>query len=361
MMMRATPDVKFAVIDEMLSRDNNLLSVQMLCSVAGVSRSGYYRWISQKEYRATREQKDLADFALIKEAFDYRGYKKGVRGIHMRLLRRKEKPVLMNLKKIRRLKNKFGLVTPFRQLNPYKQMAKARKEHIIAPNLLAREFTNHGIRSVILTDITYLKNATGKFSYHCVMMDAFTKEVLGSSLNKTMEEDFVLACAKEVIKNYGHELSVATMIHSDQGPQYTSNAFADIVKNASLRRSMSRKANCWDNAPQESFFGHMKDEVAILPTDTHEDIVKKVTAWIDYYNTDRPQWGLGKLTPREVYLLERSKLELGALPPNPQGLSLCVSKRNDIEKNDTLPNIVSPTNLDWCSGCSSAEPYPPSE
>ena len=74
MMMKAASNVKFAVIDEMLSRDNNLLRINLLCQVAGVSRSGYYRWVSQKEYRAKQEQKDVEDFALIKEAFDYRGY-----------------------------------------------------------------------------------------------------------------------------------------------------------------------------------------------------------------------------------------------------------------------------------------------
>ena len=73
---------------------------------------------------------------------------------------------------------------------------------------------------------------------------------------------------------------------------YTSDKFIELVTNAELRRSMSRKANCWDNAPQESLFGHMKDEIRLEPTDTHEDIVAKITDWVDYYNTDRPQNGL---------------------------------------------------------------------
>jgi hypothetical protein len=104
-----------------------------------------------------------------------------------------------------------------------------------------------------------------------------------------------------LIENHGHELKTDTLIHSDQGCHYTSHKFIDIIKDNALRQSMSRRGNCWDNAPQESFFGHMKDEIHIIPSDTHSVIETKISDWMDYYNKDRYQWSLAKLSPNEFY------------------------------------------------------------
>lgn len=118
MIMKANPSVKYEIIREMSSRDNNLLNVKWLCDIAGVSRSGYYYWLSTEKDRINRELQDEADFKLILEAYKYRGYNKGVRGIHMRLLHQ-DPPVVMNPKKIRRLMRKFNLQCPIRKPNPY--------------------------------------------------------------------------------------------------------------------------------------------------------------------------------------------------------------------------------------------------
>jgi transposase InsO family protein len=85
------------------------------------------------------------------------------------------------------------------------------------------------------------------------------------------------------------------------GPHYTSIQFTRLIKDNALRQSMSRKANCWDNAPQESFFGHMKDEIDVSRCLTVEEIRKKISDWADYYNNDRYQWDLAKLSPTEYY------------------------------------------------------------
>ena len=110
--------------------------------------------------------------------------------------------------------------------------------------------------------------------------------------------------------------------HSDQGCHYTSNAFIQKLKDASFVQSMSRKGNCWDNAPQESFFGHMKDEIAALIAgcDTYEQVQAVVADWMDYYNKDRYQWDLEKLSPREYYCYRQT----GVYPLKP-GIS---KKRN---------------------------------
>lgn len=89
---------KFEVIHEIMTQEGNLQNVQELCRIAGVSRSGYYNWIANESNRIAREQRDRQDFERILEAYHYRGYAKGIRGIHMRLLHM-DPPVLMNLKK----------------------------------------------------------------------------------------------------------------------------------------------------------------------------------------------------------------------------------------------------------------------
>jgi transposase InsO family protein len=301
MILQAKPEAKFQIINEMVNKEGNKLSVSMLCNAAGVSRTGYYYWLNAEGTRKARETADEADFALILWAYSYRGFDKGVMGIKMRL-HRHPRQVNMNEKKIRRLMRKYGLECPIRKANPYRRMAKGRKESDYAKNLVERQFREFGSRMVLLTDVTYLlKKSNGKWTYLSVIMDAFTKQILSFTLSESLEVDFVLVCVSCVIEGYGHEITEDTMLHSDQGVHYTSDRFIELVTNAELRRSMSRKANCWDNAPQESLFGHMKDEIRFEHTDTHEDIVAKITDWVDYYNADRPQNGLFMLTPDEYY------------------------------------------------------------
>ena len=117
---------KFQVIQETLREDDNLLNISMLCDIAGVSRSGYYRCIKAEDVRWEKENKDRESFDLILKAYNQRGYSKCARGIYMCMIHWKE-PVIMNLKKIRRLMNKYGLVCPIRKANPYRRMATAMK------------------------------------------------------------------------------------------------------------------------------------------------------------------------------------------------------------------------------------------
>lgn len=112
-----------------------------LCKLAGVSRSGYYRWIAASNQRAIREASDYQDFLLIKEAYDYRGYAKGSRGICMRL---KRMGITMNRKKVQRLMRKYNLCCPIRKANPYRRMAKALRTSTIAPNYVKRQFRSYG-------------------------------------------------------------------------------------------------------------------------------------------------------------------------------------------------------------------------
>ena len=292
---------KFEIIHEIVSQENNLQNIRELCRIAGVSRSGYYNWIASENRRSGKEESDRRDFGLILEAFKYRGYDKGIRGIHMRLLHM-QPPVLMNVKKIQRLMRKYGLKCPIRKANPYRRMAKALRTDVVADNLLKRRFKEFGPRKVLLTDITYIPYC-GIFCYLSVILDAFTKQVLAYVLSESLEVDFVLETVNLLIKEHGISLDDETLIHSDQGCHYTSKKFRQIISDAGLRQSMSRKGNCWDNAPQESFFGHMKDEIgaAMAKLTSFSEAKALIDDWMDYYNNDRGQWLLAKLSPNEFY------------------------------------------------------------
>ena len=294
-------ECKFKIIYEVVNDPANILKVSELCEIAGVSRSGYYRWVKAADKRAEKEERDRKDFDLILEAFKHRGYDKGAKGIYMTLLHH-DPPIIMNLKKIRRLMKKYHLICPIRGANPYRRMAKALKTSNYADNLVNREFEEHGPRTILLTDITYI-SYNGVFAYLSTIIDAFTKEVLSYVLSDNLRVDFVLETVKQLIENHGISLNSETIIHSDQGAHYTSHKFIEIVKDKGLRQSMSRRGNCWDNAPQESFFGHMKDEniSKIKECETFEEVKEIIDDWMDYYNNERYQWDLAKLSPCEYY------------------------------------------------------------
>ena len=294
-----TSSSKFQLIHELVSREDNVLTITELCSIARVSRSGYYNWVNSKDKRDEQERKDRHDFELILEAFSHRGYDKGVRGIHMRLLHM-DPPILMNVKKISRLMHKYNLICPIRQANPYRRMAAALKTNNVADNLVNREFEEHGPRSILLTDITYIPY-NGTFAYLSTIIDAFTKQVLSYAISDNLKVDFVLLTVEQLIRNHRISLDEETIIHSDQGVHYTSYKFIEIVKDSNLRQSMSRRANCWDNAPQESFFGHMKDEIDVSNCTDFCEVKDIIDDWIDYYNNERYQWDLAKLSPNEYY------------------------------------------------------------
>lgn len=256
---------------------------------------------SQQNRLGDKEKRRIkADFELILIAYRFRGYNKGAKGIHMRLLHM-DPPVVMNVKKIYRLMKKFHLVCGIRKANPYRRMVKALKTSNVADNLLKREFEAYGSRIVLLADITFIPY-NGAFVYLSVILDGYTKEVLSYVLSPSLEVDFVLETVEILMKEHGAELKTESIIHSDQGCHYTSYRFIDVIKDNNLRQSMSRKGNCWDNAPQESFFGHMKDSIDVSSCTTYEQIKSLIDDYMDFYNNDRYQWDLCKLAPKEFYL-----------------------------------------------------------
>lgn len=280
--------------------------VNYLCNVSGVSRSGYYNYFSSKSQktREKREAKDQLVRDVILKAFNFKRRKKGARQIKMTL--QGQYGILYNLKRIRRIMKKYDIVCPVRKANPYRRMMKATQEHRVLPNLLNRQFKQNIPGKVLLTDITYLFYGNGRKAYLSTVKDGSTNEILAYHLSDKLTLDIATDTIHKLANNTQVHLAKDAFIHSDQGSHYTSPVFQALIKSYNLNQSMSRRGNCWDNAPQESFFGHFKDEACIKPCQSLFELEQEIDEYITYYNNYRYQWGLNKMTPVQYrdHLLE---------------------------------------------------------
>lgn len=272
-------------------RDNNLKNVvSYLCASAGVSRSGYYNYLSNESKRERREEIDIKVRDDILMAISFRGYKKGSRSIKMLL--EDKFGICYNRKRIMRIMRKYNIVCPIRR-KKYKY--KVTKEHKVCKNYLQREFKQNVPGKVMLTDISYLQYGNAKTAYLSTILDASTNEILSFKVRENMKLDLVISTLNELKDNQFVHFDDG-MIHSDQGWHYTNPQFRIRAAEMGLQQSMSRRGNCWDNAPQESFFGHLKDEVDIKHCNTFDELHTLISDYIDYYNNDRYQWNLNKKT-----------------------------------------------------------------
>lgn len=271
--------------------------ISHLCKVIKVSRTGYYNYFSakSKNSRFQRNKKDKLIRDNILKAYNFKRRKKGARQIKMTL--EGKFGIVYNLKRIRRIMKKYNIICPIRKANPYKRIMKATQEHTVLPNILKRNFKQEIPGKVLLTDITYLFYGKSKKAYLSTIKDASTNEILVYNVSDNLKLDIVLDTIHKLKKNRKIKLTKDAFIHSDQGVHYTSLAFQKLVKKYNLGQSMSRRGNCWDNAPQESFFGHFKDEAYIKQCKTLEELKKKIKQYMIYYNNYRYQWNLKKMTP----------------------------------------------------------------
>lgn len=255
--------------------------MHILCELAGVSRSGYYKWFQH----ADQLDKDYGDYLKIKGVFDRGKRKYGWRSIKMRLPK-------MNHKKIQRIMQKYELVAKVRRRNPYRAIWKKTMEHRVFPNKLKREFNQNTPFKVFCTDITYIPLLKG-FAYLSVVKDVATGEVVAWKVSLHIDMELVV----ETIKSMPSDLCEDVLIHSDQGFHYTNPSYIEIVKELQMTQSMSGKGNCIDNAPIESFFGHMKDELDYRSCRSFKDLCSKIEEYMQYYNNERKQWARNKMTP----------------------------------------------------------------
>lgn len=262
----------------------------LLCRITGVSKSGYYKWLKGKG----RLPKDHEDYLLVKTVFEQGKKKWGWRNIQMHL--KNDHNRIMNHKKIRRIMNGYGFLCRTRRRNPYKAIMKKTQEHRTLPNVLDRQFDQAVPKKALCTDITYLYYGLGRKAYLSVVKDIATGEALSWEVSQTIDLEFVL---KTIDRLRDLDLPSDALVHSDQGFHYTNPLYIEKIKQPHIIQSMSRKGNRIDNAPMESFFGHLKDELEFRACRTFEELVVKVNEYMQYYNHNRYQWGLKKMTPVE--------------------------------------------------------------
>lgn len=205
-----------------------------------------------------------------------------------------DRHVIINHKKIRRIMGKYGLVCQTRRKNPYKAIMKKTQEHRTFENILSREFKQDVPKKTLCTDITYLYFSLGRKAYLSAIKDIATGEILSWEMSINIDLEFVL---KTVGRLESLKLPSDTLIHSDQGFHYTNPLYIAKIKQLNIIQSMSRKGSCIDNAPMESFFGHLKDELEFKSCATFQELTFKVNEYMQYYNHNRYQWGLKKMTP----------------------------------------------------------------
>ena len=267
--------------------------------------SGFYLYLKDKDKRKLKDEKD---YLLIKEIFLEKKKKIGAKRIKMIL---KDKyGIVMNLKKIRRIMNKYDLICEIRRVNKSRVTLMENRKSMEVDNLLDRRFKQITPYRFLVTDITYLKIKNNQFVFLSVIKDLASGEILVYELSKFMDLDLVL----NTIDNLEAYFKVRkldlrnVLLHSDQGFQYTNIIYHEKLKKLGITQSMSRKGNSIDNASVESFFGHMKDEIDIKDLNFNQ-LKSLIDNYMIEYNYKRSQWDKKKMPPvfyRE-HLLENLK------------------------------------------------------
>lgn len=284
--------LKFELIRRALEHTPSL-NLSALCRVAGVSRSGYYHHVSSFSNKLVR---DKFAVEVITKAFEKSRRRAGIITLEMSL---RAQGLVINHKKIARIKRQHGLHTLIRKRNPYRDIPLKSKEHRTIPNLLKRDFYPPLPNQIFSTDMTYLFYGNCERAYLSATKDLCTNEIVSFKLMRRPNIDSFVAEFEGLIKNIPKNRRAELIIHSDQGFQYTHPKFQSTLKIAGIRQSMSRRGNCLDNAPIESFFGHLKDSLELKKCGSYEDVNKEVERCMRFYNYERPQKALNKKPPAE--------------------------------------------------------------
>lgn len=262
----------------MIERLEESYAVQRLCEVFGVHRSSYRAWRS-RDTRLSDEEQALLD--LIVEAHAASNGSAGARSI-AKMVTLAGTP-LSRYRASRRMKQ-LGLVSMQPPSHAYK---KAEQPHLDIPNLLDREFDVKAPNKVWSGDITYLWAGT-RWAYLAVVIDLFSRKPVGWALSLSPNTELVAKALTMAYESRGEPRGV--MFHSDQGCQYTSLGFQQRLWSYQMTQSLSRRGNCWDNAPTERFFRSLKTEwVPEIGYPDFAAVKQSVTEYmIGYYSALRP-------------------------------------------------------------------------
>ena len=230
-----------------------VFSVEIMACVLQVSRSGYYYWRKNKERISAREQRRMDIDESVSAAFTASKERYGAERIFVDLSKQ-ECP--LDIKTIAKSLKRQGLVAKAARL--FKVTTDSDHSEPIAENLLARDFSASKPNEKWVSDITYIQTTDG-WLYLAMMIDLFSRKVIGWSMSETMEATLVADALKMALARRNFPRDV--IVHSDRGSQYASKLFRGLLSQNHLQQSMSRKGNCWDNACAESFFHSLKVEL----------------------------------------------------------------------------------------------------
>ena len=279
--------MKYRFIEE----HHSIHSVEVMARVLEVSRSGYYAWRGRQESDRARANRDLAD--AIGEIQERVKYCYGSPRVTAEL-RRSGMRVGQN--RVARLMadNNLGAKSKRR----YRSTTKAAESRPVAENLLARNFTVAEKNAVWVSDITYVATSEG-WMYLAVVLDLCSRRVVGWSMSSRLSTDLVLRAFWMAVLTRRPPRGL--MFHSDRGSQYTSRAFVRALRSQGMIQSMSRRGNCWDNAPAEAFFASLKTELmngkAFVSRKTAQAAIFEYMEV--FYNRQRLHSSIGYTTPAD--------------------------------------------------------------
>jgi putative transposase len=274
---------------EFIKANSRQYSVQAMCRILEVAPSGYYEWLQQPI--SNRAKEDARLLRLIRASFVA---SHGIYGAPRVFLDLREAGETCSKHRVARLMRENKL----RALHGYRvRRWSVGKPAVLIPNLLKRQFTVTRRNKAWVTDITYIRTWQG-WLYLAVVMDLFSRLIVGWAVAPTIHRELVLNAVLAAVRRRRPR---GTLIHSDQGTQFGSDAWRRFCRSNWLEPSMSRKGNCWDNAVAESFFSSLKKErIKKHIYKNRELATKDVADYIDaFYNRTRRHGHLGGLSPEQ--------------------------------------------------------------
>lgn len=262
-----------------------------LCRVLRVSRSCFYAW--RRGSPSQRVEQDERLKPLIREIFWEHKRRYGARRIARELPSRE---AACGVHRVGRLLREMGLqaIQP-KSFRPRTTDSRHRLGY--SPNLLLESPSPLGLDQVWVGDISYVPLCGGRFVYLALLMDLYSRRIVGWQLQGHMQEPLVLAALRAAIRR--RQPSAELIHHSDRGGQYAGNEYRRVLARAAMRQSMSRAANVYDNAFMESCFGTIKTELEMECYDSESAAREEIGGYLRYYNTRRRHSALGYLTPEE--------------------------------------------------------------
>jgi putative transposase len=266
--------------------------VNLLCRVLKVSTSGYYEYLKRPKHQVTNEDRQC--LKLIKKAYFLHEGTYGAKRISGYL---KTKGIILNHKKVARIMSESDLKSVIRIPKTTKD-SKGQAAGYVYENHLKRDFDASHPNQKWVTDMTEIQVEKEKF-YVSAIVDLFNREVIAFETSSSPNKELIEATLIAAQKKRKLKSLAGILIHSDQGSVYRSYHYHKLSQNLKFIPSMSRKANCWDNAVIESFFSQFKTEYpCFYPNIKIHSFQQDLNDFIRYYNENRIQYKLGLISPK---------------------------------------------------------------